>query len=319
MRLQLMLLSFILVNITGCEQVALISTAPKQPKLSTNKTATQAKKMFWDTLHHGRYQDIAKTSYMLTAAYLKNPEDPQLAAYLGFIHLWNITERNRVRTKSPIITNEIILSKKYFNDALELDPHNSIYRGFYGDTQLIEGQIYQDKQEEIRGYFSLKDAIRQWPQFNYFTAGYPMSSLPNDSKHFKDGLTWQWKTLDLCSGTKINRKNPDYHAVMNKESLTGKQRACWNSPIAPHNFEGFFMNMGDMLIKSGDIETGKIIYQNAKLSKTYNLWPYKEMLEKRILNAHANAVNFNKNIANPDKSILFNSGYGCVVCHQNAK
>jgi hypothetical protein len=306
-----------LINLVGCEQVALMTTPSKQPKASANKTAAQAKKMFWDSLHGGRYQDISKTNYLLTAAYLKNPEDPQLAAYLGFIHLWSITERNRVNDQSPLITNEIVLSKKYFNDALELDPKNPIYHGFYGDTQLIEGQIYHDKQEEVRGYFSLKDAIRQWPQFNYFTAGYPMSSLPNNSKHFKEGLAWQWKTLDVCTGTKINRKNPDYHPFMNKETRTGKQRACWNSKIAPHNFEGFFMNMGDMLVKSGDIETGKIIYQNAKLSKSYHLWPYKELLEKRILNARANAVHFNKSISNPNKSIMFNSGYGCVVCHQN--
>ncbi|WP_238400366.1 hypothetical protein [Legionella bononiensis] len=309
-------LCIMVINLVGCEQVALMSTPPKQAKASKDKLAIQAKHHFWNSLHHGRYQDIPRVSYLLTAAYLENPDDSQLAAYLGFTHIWKITERSRVHDQSPLITNEIILSKKYFLDALELDPHNPIYQGFYGDTQLIEGQIYQDKQEEVRGYFTLKKAIHEWPQFNYFTAGYPMSSLPADSDHFKEGLTWQWKTLDLCTGTKINRKNPDYQPFMNKEIRTGQQRACWNSTIAPHNFEGFFMNMGDMLIKSGDVETGTIIYKNAKLSKTYSLWPYKEMLEQRILNARENAVNFNKISSPPGKDILFNSGYGCVICHQ---
>lgn len=316
MRLSFITLSLILFNLAGCEQVALMSTPPKQPKPSKNKIATQAKKTFWHSLHSGLYQDIPKTNYLLTAAYLENPNDPQLAAYLGFIHIWNITERARSNDNSPLITNEIVLSKKYFNDALQLDPHNPIYQGFYGDTQLIEGQIFQDKQEEVKGYFSLKKAIKEWPQFNYFTAGYPMSSLPADSEHFKEGLKWQWNTLDLCTGTKINRKNPDYRPFMNQEVHTGKQRACWNSSIAPHNFEGFFMNMGDMLIKSGDIATGKIIYQNAKLAKSYPLWPYKEMLERRILNARENVIHFNKKSKSPDKNIMFNSGYGCVVCHQ---
>ncbi|RUR20050.1 hypothetical protein ELY21_03100 [Legionella sp. km535] len=317
MRLPILVsLCILVVNLSGCEQVALMATPPKKANDSKSKLAVQAKHYFWTSLHHGRYLDIPRINYLLTAAYLENPDDPQLAAYLGFTHIWNITERFRTQDHSPLITNEIVLSKKYFLDALQLDPHNPIYQGFYGDTQLIDGQIYQDKQEEVRGYFTLKKAIQAWPQFNYFTAGYPMSSLPADSEHYKEGLQWQWKTLDLCSRTKINRNNPDYHPYMNKEIHTGKQRACWNSIIAPHNFEGFFMNMGDMLVKSGDVETGIIIYKNAKLSKTYNLWPYKEMLEQRILNARNNAVNFNKKAATANKSILFNSGYGCVVCHQ---
>ena len=77
------------------------------------------------------------------AAYLKNPNDPKLAAHLGFIHIWKITEKTRLKGKSPLIPNQIVLSKKYFADALKFDPTNPIYLGFYGDTQLIEGKIFQ--------------------------------------------------------------------------------------------------------------------------------------------------------------------------------
>lgn len=76
------------------------------------------------------------------------------------------------------------------------------------------------------------------------------------------------------------------------------------------------MNMGDMLVKAGDWQTGIKIYQNAKLAKNYSSWPYRQMLEKRILNAKANVANFQKDHSDPDKVILFNSGYGCVACHQ---
>lgn len=317
MRLFYVGLCLIVLNLTACEQVALMNTAPKKPQVSKGQLAAQAERFFWQTLHQGRYQDISKADYLLTAAYLENPDDPKLAAHLGFLHIWKITERARVNDKSPLITNQIILSKKYFADALQLDPQNPVYLGFYGDTQLIEGQVFNDKQEEVKGYFTLKKAIHRWPEFNYFTAGYPMSSLEADSDHFKEGLEWQWKTLDLCAGTKVNRKNPDYTPFMNRNTLTGKQRACWNSTIAPHNFEGFFMNMGDMLVKSGDPQTAVTIYKNAKLSKSYLTWPYKEMLEKRILNARTNENNFKHTSSNPDKTIMFSSGYGCVACHQN--
>lgn len=317
MRLFYVVLVFVIFNLVSCEKIALINTPKKKPQSSKSQLAAQAEHYFWQTLHQGRYQDIPKADFLLMAAYLENPNDPKLAAHLGFIHIWKITERAKVKDKSPLTPNQIILSKKYFADALQLDPQNPIYQGFYGDTQLIEGKIFKDPQEEVKGYFTLKDAIHSWPEFNYFTAGYPMSSLAADSKHFKEGLEWQWLTLDLCSSNKIDRKNPDYSPYLSRETTVGKQRVCWNSIIAPHNFEGFFMNMGDMLVKSGDSDTGVKIYKNAKLAKDYRSWPYKEMLEKRILNAKANEINFQHDSTEPDKTIMFSSGYGCVVCHQN--
>jgi hypothetical protein len=59
---------------------------------------------------------------------------------------------------------------------------------------------------------------------------------------------------------------------MRPYSTDGKKRACWNSWIAPHNFEGFFLNMGDMLVKVGDWRTAQKIYANAKLSPDYANW-----------------------------------------------
>lgn len=85
------------------------------------------------------------------------------------------------------------------------------------------------------------------PEFNLFTGGYVFSRLPADSPQFQEGLAWQWRTLDHCIEE-------------------GKKRACWNSWIAPHNLEGFFLNMGDMLVKSGDWQMAQKIYANARLS-----------------------------------------------------
>ena len=66
-----------------------------------------------------------------------------------------------------------------------------------------------------------------------------------------------------------------------------------NSWIAPHNFEGFFLNMGDMLVKAGDWATAQKIYANAKLSSTYAGWKYRAVLESRIEQAQANVAAFN--------------------------
>lgn len=310
----LLIMAFFLVS---CEKIVLMTTPAKKPILQISPLANQAEENFWTALHHGQYQNIPDVIHFLTAAYLENPYNPKLAAHLGFAHIWKITERQRLKTNDPIIVNEIILAKKYFADAFELNPHDARYLGFLGDSILIEGKIFHSKRNEVRGYFTLKEAIRMWPAFNYFTAGYPMSTLNPHTTKFKEGLNWQWKTLDICAGKKIDRNNPDYRPYLSRETQQGSLRVCWNSWIAPHNFEGFFLNMGDMLVKAGHWHQAIKIYNNAKLSKDYASWPYRDMLEKRIAHAKENVSHFQKSTYHTaHDTILFNSGRGCMVCHE---
>jgi hypothetical protein len=311
--------ALLLLTLAACEHAALMFTPKKEPVTSHSKLALQAEGNFWKTLHQGNYKNITSANELLMAAYLENPNDPALAAHLGFLHIWKITERQRDAEIPADIVNQIVLSKKYFADAVELNPGDARFRGFLGDSQLVSGQIFADQREQVRGYYTIKQAIHDWPEFNYFTGGYVMSTLPATSSHFKEGLAWQWKTLDLCAGEKVDRGNPDFSRYLSRETLTGNQRACWNSWIAPYNFEGFFLNMGDMLVKSGDWQTAQKIYHNATLAKNYSSWPYRMLLEGHNANARQNTVYFQKLSHAPDKTIMFNSGYGCVACHQLAK
>src|SRR5260221_633334 len=80
----------------------------------------------------------------------------------------------------------------------------------------------------------------------------------------------------------MDRRNPDYARYMALVTTKGPKRVCWNSWIAPHNFEGFFLNMGDMLVKAGDWQTAQKIYGNAKLTPEYGQWKFRQMLEDRI-------------------------------------
>lgn len=310
-------ISIVMLSLAGCEQTALTFTPKKQAITSNTPLSQQAEEQFWRTLHSGRYEDIHQSERLLMAAYLQNPNDPRLAAHIGFLHIWKITERARQKQESPFIVDEIILAKKYFKDAVELNPSDPRYLGFLGASQLVEGKIFNDQREQVRGYFTLKQAMKDWPQFNCFTAGYPMSVMPAKSKEFKEGLEWQWQTMDLCAKEKVNRRSPSYAPYMKLETQNGPARACWDSWIAPHNFEGFFLNMGDMLVKSGDWQAAIPIYENARLAKNYSAWPYKFLLDDRIAHAKENVVEFRKNSTGPSKkSVLFNSGYGCVACHQ---
>lgn len=314
-----------LILLTACEDVAVLTTPKKDPVYSDSEIYNEAEKSFWTTLHQGNYENIPNVVRLLTAAYLQNPNDPKLAAHLGFAHIWKIAERQRENTIEPTIVNEAILSRKYFSDAVELDPDDARYLGFLACARLMEGSIFNDKREQTRGYFTMKKAIHLWPQFNYFTGGYMMSSLPVDSKEFKEGLEWEWRNMDVCAREPVDRNNPDVRPYMKYETQQGPYRACWNSWIAPYNFEGFFLNMGDMLVKAGDTKTALVIYNNAKLASNYTSWPYRSVLEDRIKNIATNTEPFNiiipYNVPKkyPANTIMFNSRFSCMACHQQAR
>jgi hypothetical protein len=105
---------------------------------------------------------------------------------------------------------------------------------------------------------------------------------------------------------------------MHLETQTGPKRVCWNSWIAPHNFEGFFLNMGDMLVKSGDWAGAQKVYANARLSSTYASWKHRAVLESRIEQAQANVAAFNAppRQAAGDAVMMVQSRFACMGCHQ---
>lgn len=194
------------------------------------------------------------------------------------------------------MTDQMTLARKYFQEAVALDRADARFLGFLAGTTLAEANIHKDEQLTRRGYFMLRDAIDAWPEFNLFTAGYTMSRQPADSPRFREGLEWQWRNLDECAEERVDRANPDYTKYMSQETKQGRKRACWNSWIAPHNFEGFFLNMGDMLVKSGDWRTGQKIYANAKLSHDYADWKFRRVLEDRIRQAESDVALFREPI-----------------------
>lgn len=306
---------FLILSISGCAEVSIWMTKKKTLNYSNDPLTKHAQAFFWQTLHGNHVNDIPQAEKLLMQAYLQHTNDPILVSYIAFLHIWKLTERNFLHP-NPLIVNEVALAQTYFEQAHELSPANPIYLGFLGDSYLVSGQIFKDQRAQVKGYFILKDAISKWPEFNYFTAGYPMSTLKPTDPHFKEGLEWQWKTLDSCAGKKVNRQHPSFAPYMAKETRVGRKRACWNSWAAPHNFEGFFMNMGDMLVKSGDWQTAIAIYSNAKLSKTYRNWPYRHMLEQRIAQAAKNVKYFNEEHRETERRIMFDSGHGCMSCHQ---
>ena len=92
---------------------------------------------------------------------------------------------------------------------------------------------------------------------------------------------------------------------------------CWNSWIAPHNFEGFFLNFGDMLVKAGEPQRAAVMYGNARLAAEFSTWPYKGLLDDRIANATRNVEAFRRQDPPAEgPTMMVRSRYSCMGCHQ---
>ncbi len=165
-------------------------------------------------------------------------------------------ERSREANLDPRITDHAILAERYFTEAHRLNPKDHRILGWLGGVKLAMGNIHQDEKLTRTGYFMLQDSIRLYPEFNYFSAGYP------------------------------------------------------------HNLEGFAMNMGDMLVKNGEVERAKKAYATARPSKDFSSWKYRSLLEERIAKAEERATLFRGPDPKKYPEMMINSPYACMACHE---
>jgi hypothetical protein len=301
----------------GWSRIAVWAAPEKRPSVERRAAALAADHLFWTTLHAGDYDRIPEALTVLKAAYLDDPNDAVTAAHVGWMHIWRLAERARHLPIRPEITDDAVLSRKYFEEAVRLDPREARYQGFYASLLMAEGTIHRDEKMVRRGFYAMKDAVAAWPEFNYFTAGYTASALPADSDRFREAIEAQWRNLDVCTGERVDRANPDYARYMRLETREGPKRVCWNSWIAPHNFEGFFLNFGDMLVKAGQPELAVVMYGNARHAREFGAWPYRTVLEERIRDAASNAEAFRRpEPAAGAATLMVRSPFACMACHQ---
>tara|TARA_B100001094_G_scaffold245375_1_gene241824 strand:+ start:444 stop:1466 length:1023 start_codon:yes stop_codon:yes gene_type:complete len=308
---------------TSCATIAVMVAPPKQRVQHKSPSAKILNRAFFAAMHSGDYELIPELLHRHKQEYIKNPGDAVTASHIGFLHIWALSERNRMATYPASVIDHASMCEKYFTEAVALSPEDPRLLGFKASCILAEASIHNDEASRREGYFMLHSARDAWPEFNNFTAGYVLSGQEHDSDLFQEGIDFQWSNLDDCTDGRFSKKTMDYSQFISEEITIGPKRACWDSWIAPHNFEGFFLNMGDMLVKKGDVETAIKLYSMAKLVKGYQKWPYRKVLEARINYAKDNVKNFRKKIPSgkrPDHPvIMFNSQFACMACHQKAQ
>lgn len=189
--------------------------------------------------------------------------------------------------------------------------------GWLGGSLAALGGINEDDRLRRQGYFTLKDAAASYPEFNYFTFSYSLSRLARTHERWPEAVKAMWTSVDVCAQAEVSRSTPNYQSYASAEiearDVQGDRRVCWNSSIAPHNFEGFFLQSGDVLVKNGQPREAVVMYMNAKLSPSYGAWPYRDVLEARIRSAPERARQFDRG---EEGVMMISSAYSCTGCHQ---
>ena len=265
--------------------------APDQDERNTGISRAAIDK-FWTIYHGNNYDAIPEVQKELETAIQSDPSNPTLYALLGATHFWHVGEATRdgnAQSDQKIFAEDMPTAAALFQKALDLDyftQHPIGYinddhlPGYLGITTVHTGQQYQDLNRIAKGDGILDCAAYQFPEFNNFNRWAAHLDDARDSEAYNKALDSLWQDIDACIGAHIDRANPDVKSYLNLVTGVGRKKACWwKGDIAPYGFEGLILNLGNGLVKAGQIDAARMMYANAKYADNYETWPYRNVLE----------------------------------------
>ena len=227
----------------------------------------------------------------MQGAIQRDPDNSTLYALLGATYLWHYGEYTRdTNLNLGVLQQDLPNAVNYFGKALELDYYGKQLIGYINDdhlpgylgiTTVHLGQQNGDPDLIAKGDQMLGFAAYQFPGFSTFNRWAAHNTDSKDRDSYKKALDSLWQALDTCAGTTVDRSNPDLKPYLYLQTAVSRKKACWSEGVlAPHSFEGFMLNLGNGLVKAGQVEAAKVMYANARYADNYSTWPYRKYLEE---------------------------------------
>jgi len=292
-----------------------------------NDNASQAAiDRFWAVYHGNNYAAIPQIEADLEQALQSDPDNPTLYALLGAAHFWHIGEAARDQNQQdPALAQDMPDAVVNFGKALELDYYTQHFIGYINDdhlpgylgiTTVHLGQMTNDSSLIAKGDQTLDFAAYEFPEFNNLNRWAAHNTDSKDSPSYQKALDSLWQGLDSCVGSTLNRANPDLKPYLNLLTSVGRKKACrWGGELAPYSFEGYMLNLANGLVKAGQIQAARVMYNNAHYASNYSTWPYRsvlESIESSDLNPRAALYADNNPRNDPPLGV---PNRGCAYCH----
>ena len=265
---------------------------------------------FWTAFHEGDHASIGDVRQALDEELAESP-----AAYATFLRahvdLWELVEVVGRGDDQGAQATLAVAALENFDLAIDRNPDDLRLHAWHG--LLVTGvaaavgdeAMYQAGLDEIE-----VAATSGLPSpVGGFTRMSVLARNPPSDPRFEAGVEATWVMAELCVGGPVDREDPD---------VTGLPIAsvgCQNFGITPHSWEGFWLNAGDVLAKSGRRDVAETMYQNAKLSEDFATWRYAAELEQRLVELDARIAAYEDD--DPANHPPLGTSNFCHGCHTN--
>lgn len=281
-----------------------------------NVDTEAAKALFWSSFTQQRVDDGAHVSDQLELALAANPADANLALLVAHSYLWRLSEFGRQTHPNPAQIPALAGGAEAgFGRAYALAPHDSRILGWLGSMMIGNGNAAGDETQRNAGHALIDQGVAEYPEFNAFVQSLVHSSSPVGSPEFDLALEAMWYNLDACAGFTFDREETNVREVL-APILEGEVApACVNTLRASHNLEGFFLYFGDILLKANQASRARAMYDAARVSPTFELWPYRETLERRERDVEARLAAYANEDPSDDPALISEEPFNCAYCH----
>jgi hypothetical protein len=260
------------------------------------------------------YQDLPARLADLQAARARHPDDARTVLVLGLANLWGVAESARDPSVGPHLPTYAMDALTYLGQAAQLDPSDLRIDGWLGSSLVGTGRFAHDDGMVAQGEQLVNAGVAGDPEFNLFVRALVHQDAPASTPVFASAIDDYYANVLVCFG-RVARENPDVTPFVAQATTTGDKRVCWDVPKAPHNFEGFFLWMGDALVKAGQVDAARVAYQDATLGTGYTTWPFRDLLAQRLADADARAALYADADPSNDPPLTGDTQIQCAGCH----
>ncbi len=247
----------------------------------------------------------------LDAAFEQHPDQGRIAFYAGTMRLWRATGGPREVVEE---LDDVLGAIDKLERARELRPEDPHVNAFLGIAQVALGSRLSDEARIETGRQVLAGGVPFYPPYVNGVRTQAFGMLSRDHRYFPEAIDSMYATLEQCGmdavpGGKISVTYPSAAPLP----------TCWNRGIVQHVWEGIFLIYGDVFVKSGDPNRARQLYETAKLSPTFDAWPFAVELDARIESAAERAALYADADRSNDPPTWMQEKNLCIGCHASRR
>ena len=298
--------------------------------------AQQAKDEFWRVFSASSYELAPVVSAQLDAASANLPDDPELVLLAAHSKFWQVVESQRDQLGTSPQTFQMLsqAAGMQLGQYMQMRPDDKRPFSWIAPLQFA-GAAATGDMAGLQAAMDLADVgIAQAPGFNNFARLVMEAQLPATHPLYARALDGAYGLLEARFDRTISRDDAtsiDMHGLVaagkcQSDSYPSRPAAahgayanpdptCWNSWLAPHEYEGLWLFLGDTWLKGSHLSAARQAYENATLLPSYVTWPYKDLVHDRLTNFDELSDRLSDATVDNDPVLINQSEATCSVCH----